>query len=97
MQHGIAPRHGVEHAVRVADVAGDDFELSSHVGVRVVEPAPRVERVVQDERTDVISRANERLSQVRSYEPVGAGYQYAFHSNLVELFPGLDNGSRGIQ
>jgi hypothetical protein len=82
VQHRLAALHGRVHAVRIADVAGEDLEPAGHVGCAAVEPAPGVERVVEDEGAHLLPGADQGLGQVRADEAVGAGDEDAAHAAI---------------
>lgn len=75
VQYDIAAFHRRVNTVRIADVAGEHFELSYDIRRSVIQPAPRVERVVKHEGAHLVALAHERLDQVRPDEAVGPGHQ----------------------
>ena len=72
VQHRIAPLHRRLHAVRVANVAGEDVERVAYLLRRVVEPSPRIEGIVEDEGADIDSLRDQRFHEVGPDEAIGA-------------------------
>lgn len=64
MQNGIAPLHRGLDAEWIANVSGNDLEFALDVGIALVEPTPRVERVVLNECTNVVPFPNKQLGEV---------------------------------
>ena len=81
VQHRVAALHGRAHAVGVAHVAGERLEFTLDILAAAVKPAPRIERVVQHEGANVVTRAHQRLGEVGTDKTVGAGDQNLFHTN----------------
>jgi hypothetical protein len=84
MQHGITSEHRRSDAMRIANVAGEDFELTPYSRVALVEPAPGTEGVVEHESANIEAFENETLGDMRAYEPVRSGDQNSFHTASVE-------------
>src|SRR5439155_13458708 len=75
MQDGVAVLHRGTHAVRVPDVAREHLEMAFHLRRAMVEPAPRIERVVENEGADRLAGPNEGFRQVGPNETIGTGDQ----------------------
>ena len=73
MQYRIATSHGFFHPMRIADIACEHLELASHLGCAMLQPAPRVERVVEYKRAHSVALADQGLGQVRANEAISAG------------------------
>src|SRR5450756_783688 len=81
----IDPFHRLAHSVRVADVAHEHVQLALFQGGQRVEPAPRVEGVVEDEGAHAATFAQQRLTEMTADEAVRAGDKHT----LVVEFHGL--------
>src|SRR4051812_36136820 len=78
MQDGVAALHRVFHAMRITDVPAKNLKVPFDISGAVVEPTPRVERVVQDEGLDAVAGADERLSQMRADEAIRPSDEHLF-------------------
>ncbi len=54
------------------DVEAGDEANASHLGCAMLQPAPRVERVVKYKRAHSVALADQGLSQVRANEAISA-------------------------
>ena len=74
VEDGVAPGDGVVDGLCVADISEDDFEVVRWCGgVKMVEPSPGVEGVVEDHGADGGAAAEEGLGEVGADEAFGAG------------------------
>ena len=69
MQDGVAVLHRGPHAVRVPDVARKHLEMAFHLRRAMVQPAPRIERVVEHEGADRLAGPNEGFGQLDPMKP----------------------------
>lgn len=76
VHYRVALLHCAAHPMRIADIAGKYFEFSLHVSCAMIEPAPRIKRVVKNEGAHVVSCAYQRLSQVGADEAIRTSYKY---------------------
>ena len=65
--------HGVAHAVGVAHVAHEHFDLVLDLGGQGVQPAPGAEGVIQAEGLDLFALFDQFLGEMAADEAVGAG------------------------
>lgn len=86
VEDGVAVGHGSAHPMGVADVAGEDLEVTAHVRGAVVEPAPGIEGVVEHESLDLVAGAHQGLGEVGADEAVGAGDEN-FIAHWYRLYP----------
>ena len=87
VQDNVAPGHRGAHAVRIADVAGEDVQIPADVRRTVVQPAPRPQAVVLDEGAHLATPAYQPFGQVGADEAIGAGDQYALAVQLHRSVP----------
>jgi len=57
VQHRVATSHGRANTVRVSNVAGENFNLVANFWRRLIQPTPRIKRVVINERLDRVTSA----------------------------------------
>src|ERR1700677_4527563 len=95
MQHRVAALHGGAHPIRISNVAREHLETAPYVRAAMVQPSPGIERVVQNEGTDIMTRAHQRLGQMRSDEPIGTRDQCLLQTTVLTIFRklGLDASS----
>ena len=55
----------------VTNVAGKDVHVVANILWRVIKPTPRVEGIVEDERSDAVTLANQGFCKVRANKAVG--------------------------
>src|SRR6266550_2840400 len=79
MKYRVTAAHGRPDPVRISNIAGEHVEFPCYVRCTPAEPAPGIKRVVQNERTNLVSRMNQCFGQMRSDEAVGAGDENLFH------------------
>ena len=79
MHHGVLALHRRPHEAVVADVARHHLDGIADLARAVVEPAPRIERVVEHHRAHVEAPPHQRFSEVRADETVGAGDEHILH------------------
>ena len=85
MQHSIAAAHGFIDPMRIAYVTSKNLDVLFNLSRRVVQPPPRIERVIHHESANRIPFAHKRLGQVRAYEAICTGDEDFVHISWVIL------------
>jgi hypothetical protein len=80
MKHDVDVPDDLLAQKRIADVAGDDVD--SRCMRRTIEPAPRVEGIVLDQRSHASAELDEKFDEVRANKTIGSGYENTLFSNL---------------
>jgi hypothetical protein len=74
VEYIFAPTHRGFHAMRITHVTSEHFELPAHIGRALVQPAPRVEGIVEHERPHGMPLPHESFGDVGANESIGASY-----------------------
>jgi hypothetical protein len=76
MKHHLVPADEIANESRIPYVAADPLHFARGLRRDVVEPAMRVERIVQTQRRNNRAPPDQRFGQMRSDEPVGSRDNY---------------------
>src|SRR6185437_10445518 len=93
VQHGIATVDGAAHAIAVANVAGNDFDLAAGGGRDAVQPSPGVERIIHGEGAHFGARVEELFDEMRADKTVGTGDKNLHHKKTAAYCAGRDAAS----
>ena len=86
VQHNLAFTYRTTNEMQIADIARDHLELAAHIWSCVVQPPPRIERIVKDKCADRRTIADQCLHQMGADEAVGTGHQYFLSRKALHCY-----------
>jgi hypothetical protein len=71
MENNFHALHSLAHAIPVANVAGNNFHITSNR--RMIEPAPRTQGIIVDQGPRCCSKLNQPFGQMTTDKSAGTG------------------------
>ncbi|MNY39417.1 hypothetical protein D3C86_1741000 [compost metagenome] len=86
MQDNVAALQGLLDTRRITHIPREDIQRLLNLGGKTVQPPPRIEGVVLNERTDFIPFLDESLNKMRANKAIRASNQDFFVSKIHAVF-----------